>query len=64
MAHSGYGTRRVSDIIIHCVVIQFHTLVINDKCFLYVADSFSELQMYVVFEFEDSGADLEAVEVS
>ena len=25
---------------------------------------FSELQMYVVFEFEDSGCDLEAAEVS
>jgi len=36
----------------------------NDKCFMYVADSFSELQMYIVFEFEDSGTDLESAEVS
>jgi len=31
---------------------------------VYVADSFSGLQMYVVFEFEDSGHDLESVQVS
>jgi len=29
-----------------------------------VADGFSDLQMYIVFEFEDSGRDLESVEVS
>jgi len=31
---------------------------------LNVSDSFTEFQMYVVFEFEDSGRDLETVEVS
>lgn len=28
-----------------------------------VAESFTEFQMYIVFEFEDSGHDLESVEV-
>lgn len=37
----------------------------NDKMYTcYVADSFTELQMYVVFEFEDSGHALESVVVS
>ena len=33
-------------------------------CVWIVADSFTEFQMYVVFEFEDSGSDLESFEVS
>jgi len=33
-------------------------------CAVIFADSFTEHQMYVVFEFEDSGHDLESVEVS
>jgi len=31
---------------------------------LIVAENFQEFQMYVVFEFEDSGHDLESFEVS
>jgi len=29
-----------------------------------VIDGFSDMQMYIVFEFENSGQDLEVVEVS
>jgi len=37
---------------------------VSDKKVVVFVDNFSELQLYVVFEFADSGRDLETVEVS